>query len=128
MLKRDPTGNCFDNLGTDVVYRIYHSSFYYSSSCKIIDAVRLSPAQIKEVLDLRPFDQATEDQFRVIDGRGASDQDMFDRPEVVRPKRPTPEELQEMQRQIDEKDRLGVNKDSHAVCGLRRSNYNLDPK
>lgn len=51
---------------------------------------------------------------------------MFDPPKAVQPKRPTEKEFQEMLRQIDEQDLKGVGKDSNAVCGLRKSNYNLD--
>ena len=115
-------GQSFSQLGADGVFRVFHSSSY-----EVIDAVRLLTAQIKEVLDRSPFDQAIEDKFRDVDGRGVSDKDMFDPPEEIRPKRPTEEQLQEIQRIIDEQKRKGMKKDSNAVCGLRKSNYNLDP-
>ena len=120
--KRDPNGQSFSTLGPDGVYRVFHSS-----SFEVIDAVRLSTTQIKEYLDRSPFDQATEDKFRGVDGRGVSDKDLFDPPEEIRPKRPTEEQRQEMQRIMDEQTRNEVKKDSNAVCGLTRSNYNLDP-
>ena len=125
-LKRDPSGNCFDNLGPDGVYRIYHSSFFDSPpTYEIIDAVRLSPDQIKELLDRTPFDQATEDIFRGVDGRVVSEKDMFDPPEHVRPERPTEEQLREMDRKIEQHQREGVKKDPNAVCGLKQSEYNI---
>jgi hypothetical protein len=115
-------GQSFSHLGADGVFRVFHSSTY-----EVIDAVRLSTAQIKEVLDRWPFDQAVEDKFRGVDGRGVSDKDMFNPPEEIRPRRPTEEQLQEVQRMADERKRKGVKKDSNTVCGLRKSNYNLDP-
>ena len=121
-LERDPKGQSFSTLGADGVFRVFHSSSY-----EVIDGVRLSTAQIKEVLDRSPFDQATEDKFRGVDGRGVSDKDIFDPPEEIRPKRPTEDQRQEIQRIIDEQKRKGVKKDSNAVCGLRKGNYNLDP-
>jgi hypothetical protein len=88
----------------------------------------MSTAQIKEFLDRSyTFNQATEDKFRGVDGRGVSDEDMFDPPEEIRPKRPTEEQLQEIYRKIDEQKRQGVKKDPNAVCSLRKSDYNLDP-
>ncbi len=78
-------------------------------------------------MDCWPFNQAIEDKFRSVDGRGVSDKDMFDPPEEIRPKRPTEEQLQEVQRINDEQKRKGVKKDSNTVCGLRKSSSNLDP-
>jgi hypothetical protein len=115
-------GQSISHLGADGVFRVFHSSSY-----NVIDAVRLSTAQIKEVIDRWPFDQAIEDKFRGVDGRGVSDKDMFDPPEEIRPKPPTEEQLQEVQRINDERRREGGKKDSNTVCGLRKSNYNLDP-
>jgi hypothetical protein len=125
-LKREPMGHCFSSLGADGVLRIWHSD-----SFELIDAVRLSTAQIKNYLDRLPFDQAKEDKFRGVDGRGVSDEDVFNPPEEIRPKRPSEEVLQEHRRLIEERKqerkRKGVEKDSNATCGRKRSNYNLDP-
>lgn len=110
------------HLGADGVFGVFHSSFY-----EVIDAVRLSTAQIKEVVDRWPFDQATEDKFHGVDGRDVSDKDISDPPEEIRPKRPTEEQLQEVERINDEQKRKGVKKDSNTVWGLRKSKYNLDP-
>jgi hypothetical protein len=134
-LKRDPMGHCFSSLGADGVLRIWHSD-----SFELLDAARLSPAQIKDYLDRLPFDQAKEDKFRGVDGRGVSDEDMFNPPEGIRIKRPSEEFYQEYHRLVEERkrrrlaeeqerERKGVKKDSNAVssCGLKRSNYNLDP-
>jgi hypothetical protein len=100
-----------------------------------MDAARLSTAQIKNYLDRLPFDQAREDKFRGVDGRGVSDEDVFNPPEEIRPKRPSEEFYQEhyrlleerKRRLVEERKREGVKKDSNAVCGMKRSNYNLDP-
>jgi hypothetical protein len=122
-LKSDPMGNCFDSLGADGVLRVYDFD-----SFEVIDAARLSTAQIKQFLDRLPFDQAKEDQFRGVDGRGVPDEHMFNPPEDIRPKRPSEEILQEHRRLIEELRRKEVKKDSKAVCkGGNRSNYNLDP-
>jgi hypothetical protein len=122
-LKHDPMGHSFILLGTDGVIRTWHSDSY-----EVIDAMRLSTAQIKDVLDRSPFNQATEDKFRGVDGLGVSDEDMFNPPEEIRPKRPSEETLQEHRRLVEErKKRKGIKKDSNAVCGQKRSNYNLDP-
>jgi len=121
-LKRDPMGHNFTSLGADGVLRIWHSD-----SFEVIDAVRLSPAQIKDFLDRLPFDQAKEDKFRGVDGRGVSDEDMFNPPEEIRPKRLSEEVLQEHRRLVEERKRRGVKKEGNATCGLKRSNYNLDP-
>jgi hypothetical protein len=121
-LKRDPMGKSFSHLGVDGVFRVFHSESY-----EVIDAVRLSTAQIKEFLDRSyTFNQATEDKFRGVDGRGVPDKNMFNPPEEIRPKRPTEEEMQEIMRKIDEQKRNGVKKDPNAVCNLQKSNYNLD--
>jgi hypothetical protein len=67
-------------------------------------------------LDRLPFDQAKEDTFRGVDERGVSDEDMFNPPEEIRPKRPSEEFLQEHRRLVEERDRKGVKMDSNAVC------------
>jgi len=122
-LKSDPMGNCFSSLGADGVLRVYHFD-----SFEVIDAARLSTVQIKQFLDRLPFDQAKEDKFRGVDGRGVSDEDMFNPPEDIRPKRPSEEVLQEHRRLVEELRRKEVKKDSNAVCQWgNRSNYNLDP-
>jgi hypothetical protein len=117
-------GHSFSNLGADGVYRVYHSS-----SFEVIDAVRLSTIQIKELLDRGAFDQATEDKFRGVDGRGVSDEDMFNPPEKIRTKRPTAEEYKELRRLINENNvkLKAVRTECSIVCGLRKSDYNLDP-
>ena len=82
-------------------------------------------------MDRKPFDQAVEDKFRGVDGRGVSDKDMFSPPEAIRIKRPSEEFFQkhreERRRLIEERERNPVKSDPNAVCGRVRSNYNLDP-
>jgi hypothetical protein len=119
-LKREPTGHCFTSMGTDGVLRIWHSD-----SFEVIDAVRLSTAQIKNYLDRLPFNQDKENKFRGVDGRGVPDENMFSPPEEIRPKRPTEQMLQEHRRLAEER-KLHVTRDSKAVCQPRKSDYNLD--
>ena len=66
--KRDPKRADFFSLGADGVLRVYQFPSFVA-----IDAVRLSTAQIKEYLDRRPFDQATEDKFRGVNGYGVAE-------------------------------------------------------
>ena len=124
--KREPTGSDILSLGADGVLRNYYS-VYHPKSFEVIDAARLSTAQIKQFLDRRPFDQAKEDHFRGVDGLGVSDEDMFNPPEEIRPKRPSEEALRAHQRMVEERKRNPpVITDSDA-CGRNKSNYNLEP-
>lgn len=114
VLKHDPKRHDFFHIGADGVLRIYQSDTY-----EIIDAARLSTAQIKQYLDRSPFNQAREDKFRGVDGRGVSDKDLFNPPEDIRPKRPTEEQLEEHRRvvaeQMAEQHRKGVKVDNDTV-------------
>jgi len=123
--KREPTGSDFSSLGADGVLRVYYS-VYHPKAFEVIDAARLSPAQIKQYLDRQPFDQAKEDKFRGVDGRGVSDEDMFNPPEEIRPKRPTEEAVQKHQLVLEERKRNPVKVDGGS-CRINKSNYNLDP-
>jgi hypothetical protein len=121
-LKRDPMGHCFTSLGADGVLRVWHSD-----SFELMDAARLSTAQIKNYLDRLPFDQAKEDEFRGKDGLSVPDENLFNPPEEIRPKRPPPELVEKVQRLFEERQRKGIKMDSIALCKLgKRSNYNLD--
>jgi hypothetical protein len=119
-LKRDSAGHSFSSMGADGVLRIWHSD-----SFEVIDAIRLSTAQIKDYLDRLPFDQAREDEFRGVDGHGVSAEDMFYPSEGIRPKRPSEQFLQEHRRMVEGRKRK-VKGDSNTVCQPRKSNYNLD--
>jgi hypothetical protein len=123
--KREPIGSDFFSLGADGVLRVYYS-IYHPKAFEVIDAARLSTAQIKQFLDRQPFDHAKEDKFRGVDGRGVSDEDMFNPPEEIRPKRPTEEAVREHQRVLEERKRNPVQLDGGS-CGSKKSNYNLDP-
>ncbi|KAF2673225.1 hypothetical protein BT63DRAFT_475766 [Microthyrium microscopicum] len=121
-LKRDLNHHDLSHLACDGVYRIYQSE-----TLEVLDAVRLSNAQIKEYLDRLPFSQAKEDAFRGVDGRGVSDQDMFNPPDEFRFKPPSRQKIEEVKQAHEERKRNGFKKDPNAVCGLPKSNYNLDP-
>jgi hypothetical protein len=122
-LKTEPSGRCFHSLGTDGVVRVWHFDTW-----EVIDAVGLSPAQIKEWLERRPFDQAKEDQFRGVDGRGVSKEDLFNPPQEIIPERPSQEFLHKHQQAVDEQKRNEFQRDPNALaCNAKRSIYNLDP-
>lgn len=122
-LKTEPDGRCFHSLSTDGVVRVWHFDTW-----EVIDAVGLSPAQIKEWLERRPFDQAKEDKFRGVDGRGVSKEAMFNPPHEVIPERPSQEFLDKHQQDFEEQKRNGFKKDPNAIaCNTKRSTYNLDP-
>lgn len=125
-LKREPTGHGFLMLNSDGVLRQYHSDTY-----EVIDAVRLSPAHIKEFLDehVRPFDQAEEDRLRGVDGRRVPDEELLNPSEAVRPKRPTEEEFKERRRRVDEENARRADDAKNGVVYTRppRGNYNLEP-
>jgi hypothetical protein len=127
-LKGEPTGNCFNNLGADGVLRVYYS-VYHPKAFEVIDAARLSPLQIKQFLDRFPFDQATEDRFRGVDGRNVPDEQLLNPPEEIRPERPSDEFVREHRRMVEERKRKELETGSKEVrqCGIRRSNHNLDP-
>ena len=50
-------------LGHDGVYRSF------DGARNILDAVALSPTQIKKILDQMPWNQKTEERFRGVDGQ-----------------------------------------------------------
>jgi hypothetical protein len=122
-LKTEPNGRCFRSLGTDGVIRVWHFDDW-----EVIDAAGLSPAQIKEWLERRPFDQAKEDKFRGVDGRGVSKEDMFNPPQEIIPERPPQELVDKHQQAYEERKRNGFPRNPNAVaCKVTRSTYNLDP-
>jgi hypothetical protein len=123
--KREPTGSDFFSLGADGVLRVYYS-IYHPKAFEVIDAAGLSTAQIKQYLDRRPFNQATEDKFRGVDGRGVSNEDMFNPPEEIRPERPTEEAVRAHQRVVEERMRNPV-QPGGGSCRSNKSDHNLDP-
>lgn len=60
-LKLKRSGICF--VGRDGVFRSF------DGQRNVVDAIALSPQQIKKMLDRMPWDQETEEKFRGIDGR-----------------------------------------------------------
>ena len=126
-LKSEPNGRCFHHLGTDGVVRVWHFDNW-----EVIDAVRLSPAQIKEWLERKPFDQAKEDTWRGVDGRGVSEEYLFNPPQEIMPMRPSQEVInahfQRFHEKVEERKRNGFQPDPDApACGVKRSTYNLEP-
>jgi hypothetical protein len=132
-LKRNANGHGFSGLGSDGVLRSFDGPFKHT----VIDAVGLSPQQIKELLDKQEWSQSVEDKFRGVDGRMVSREQMFsplpqdcfpdDTEESIAEKKM---KIAELNRKLDEqieKDRLaGVDVDSKYACARVRSDYNLD--
>jgi len=63
-LKLKRSGICY--LGSDGVFRSF------DSNRDVVDAIALSPQQIKKILDQMPWDKETEEKFRGVDGRVVS--------------------------------------------------------
>lgn len=133
-LKRDPQG-LFD-LGSDGVLRSFDGPYKHH----VIDAIGLSPSQIKELLDAQPWSQETEDKFRGVDGRKVTDiRALFEPPLDSRPQEHTKESLAKAMEEAEEKNRKlreqmerdeqeGVNIAEKYACGRAVSNYDLSPK
>ena len=129
-LKRLPEG-CFE-LGGDGVLRSFDGPYERN----VIDAAGLSPYQIKQLLDTRPWSQEQEDKFRGVDGRKVVDYNaLFHPPDEFRARKHTKESLMKAREEIKEKnERLreeikkkeqeGVN----VACNRVVSNYDLSPR
>ncbi|KAF2671704.1 hypothetical protein BT63DRAFT_422236 [Microthyrium microscopicum] len=126
--KREPNKDDIFHLGNDGVLRVFYSP-YNPKAWQVIDAARLSPAHIKQFLDKGRFDQAREDRFRGVDGRGVPEKDLFDPPPHIKPKGPTEEQIRKHKLMIEERNReWKINPPKMAEsCSLNLSNYNLDP-
>ena len=133
-LKRDPQG-MFD-LGSDGVLRSFDGPYKHN----VIDAVGLTPAQIKELLDARPWSQEIEDKFRGVDGRQVTDhKSLFEPPLDSRPREHTKESLEKakeeaekmnrkMREQMEKDEREGINVAEKYSCKRSVSNYDLSSK
>jgi hypothetical protein len=133
-LKRDPLG-MFD-LGSDGVLRSFDGPYKHN----VIDAIGLSPSQIKELLDARPWSQEIEDKFRGVDGRKVTDiQALLEPPLDSRPQEHTPESLakameetaeknRKLREQMEKDEREEVNAEEKYACWTALSDYNLSPK
>lgn len=111
-------------------------SFSGPATRNVLDAVGLSPAQIKRYLDNsgEPWSQETEDKFRGVDGRKVIDQQaLYHPPEKDRPKKMTEEEVGKRNEYVKEynkkvveewerREREGIPQDEMT------SNYDLGPK
>jgi len=113
-------------------------TFGPSPEFTVIDAVGLSPSQIKQMLDLFEFSQESEDKFRGVDGRKVTDHKALfepaedDRPRFVM----TQEEREERAKEIDEINRKTVERiERERAEGVdvekkyaKLSDHNLGPK
>jgi len=133
-MKKHPEG-CSD-LFEDGVLRSFDGPFERN----VIDAVGLSPKQIKQMLDMYPWSQEKEDSFRGVDGRKVVDYDaLFHPPEKYRVKTYTEESLKKAQarnkemndkirEQIAKEEREGVNVAEKYACTRKVSDYDLSPR
>ncbi|KAH9222371.1 hypothetical protein DL95DRAFT_381197 [Leptodontidium sp. 2 PMI_412] len=135
-LKSDPMG--VFQLGHDGVMRSFDGTYERN----VIDAVGLSPAQIKSFLDHFPvpWSQETEDMYRGVDGRDVvGEEALFHPPDYLRPPKYTEEDKVRLKREVDEKnqeirerieqeERDGVDVAAKYACGRVVSNYDLGPK
>lgn len=97
-LTRDPEG-CYE-LGGDGVLRSFDGPYERN----VIDAVGLSPYQIKQLLDTRPWSQEQEDKFRGVNGRKIGDYNALFHPlDVFRLQKHTKERLIKLKAEIKEK-------------------------
>lgn len=65
-------GKCFDDLGSDGVWRVLQwlpTPPDQPTGIKVYDAKPMSPEMIKVHLDTQPWSKAVEDRFRGVDGR-----------------------------------------------------------
>ncbi|KAF8863992.1 hypothetical protein BDZ45DRAFT_669922 [Acephala macrosclerotiorum] len=129
-LKHHPNGCCV--LGTDGVLR------GFDDNRTVIDAIRLSPSLIKEMLDRHEWSQEIEDKYCGVDGTKVVDENQLYEPnEESKPPNPTEERKKlegEMrvhneklmkQTKQDEKDGADMSRYS---CTRVRSDYQLYPK
>ncbi|KUJ15331.1 uncharacterized protein LY89DRAFT_109012 [Mollisia scopiformis] len=92
-MKIDPEGVFM--LGTDGVLRSFDENHM------VLDAVGLSPEQIKEMLDQHPWDQEIEDKYRGVDGTNVVDmKQLYEPDEDSRPKELTEEEMRQAEEEI----------------------------
>ena len=106
----------------------------------VFDAVGLSPAQIKQMLDMQPWSQEIQDTFRGVDGRKVVDHDaLFNPPDYLRPPRFTKEEFEAKCRETEEYNRTmreniekereeGVDVATKYACRRVQADYDLTPK
>ena len=133
-MKHHPEG-CSD-LFEDGVLRGFDGPF----DRNVIDAVGLSPTQIKQMLDMSPWSQEKEDRFRGVDGRKVVDYNaLFHPPEQYRVQPFTEESLKRavaynkernkrMKEQIEREEKEGVDIAAKYACTRTVSNYDLSPR
>ncbi|TGO44096.1 hypothetical protein BCON_0605g00010 [Botryotinia convoluta] len=127
-LKRDHSGKGCVMVGHDGVCRSF------DGDRNVVDAIGLSPRQIKELLDRTEWTQEIEDRFRGIDGRNVTDHKaLFDPEDDLRPRKFTEDDKlkikkhnEELQERIEQEKRDGVNVAEKYACGKQKSDYNLD--
>ncbi|KAF7955707.1 hypothetical protein EAE96_004632 [Botrytis aclada] len=135
LLKRDPMG--MYDLGSDGILRSFSGPYKHD----VIDGIGLSPRQIKELLDLKPWSQEKEDRFRGVDGRIVA----TDRRRIFEPKGEdrkeddTEESLErkrvwaegknrELRERMERERREGVDVEAKYACTRAVSDYDLSPR
>jgi hypothetical protein len=107
----------------------------------VIDAIGLSPSQIKTFLDTsEPWSQEREAQLRGVDGRKViTHEALFTPPEDSKPQDYTEEGLKRRAEEIERLNRelfegierereMGVDVDAKYACGGTRSDFDLSPR
>ncbi|RHZ63045.1 uncharacterized protein CDV56_103601 [Aspergillus thermomutatus] len=96
-MKRDPSGKGFTHLGKDGVLRTISGDY------EVVDARGLDPEQIKDILDVMPFEQAQKEDFYGVDGTKVTSQEALFHPAPgILPTKPTEEEAAERRRLINQ--------------------------
>ncbi|KAE8310025.1 hypothetical protein BDV41DRAFT_579995 [Aspergillus transmontanensis] len=96
-MKRDPSGGGFVHLGKDGVIRTISGSY------EVVDARRLTPEQIKDILDVMPPTVVRKEDFHGVDGTKATGHDALFHPAPgVLPERPTEEEATERRKLVQQ--------------------------
>lgn len=124
------------DMGSDGVLRSFSGPYKHD----VIDAIGLSPSQIKELLDLRPWSQEIEDKFRGVDGRQVTDYQALSNPpldsckpddtneSIARSVEWAHKKNQEL-RELMEKDRReGVDIEEKYSCSRAVGNHDLSPR
>ncbi|KAB8211967.1 hypothetical protein BDV34DRAFT_184497 [Aspergillus parasiticus] len=96
-MKRDPSGGGIVHLGKDGVVRTISGSY------EVVDARRLTPEQIKDILDVMPPTVVRKEDFHGVDGTNVAGHDASFHPAPgVLPERPTEEEATERRKLVQQ--------------------------
>ncbi len=115
------------DLPSDGVLRSFDGPYKHN----VIEAIGLSPIQIKELLDIQPWSKEIEDRFRGVDGRKVKDiQALFEPPLDSKLTKHTEESLAELKAEGTDGEGWagGVNITEKYACSRAVSNYDLSSR